>query len=94
MNDLVNLQINKEIISLYKFFLTILEDLKNKNNISEQDYLIYRKKILDLGNDCERNILAFISYFDFQINKEKVQSIANQKIVHRKVWTNSPFSIE
>jgi len=71
-------QIKRQITSLYKGFLIILEDLEEEHiqhfkklygSIKEYDAVIeqadyftqekmsyLRKKVLDLGNDCIRNI--------------------------------------
>lgn len=73
-------EIRKEIVSLYKSFLIILEDLHNdhfenfqqlKNNLKEHSAIInqadyfseqkasyLRKKVLDKGNDCIRNLIG------------------------------------
>jgi hypothetical protein len=48
---------------LYKTCLEILEDIRDLNQISEYDYQRYRKKILDRGNDCERESCSVIDEF-------------------------------
>ena len=80
--DIVEFQIKKNVIGLYKSFLIILEDLgiqhdRNFNKlldalpddrslIEQADYFDdelmshIRKKVLDNGNDCLRNILEII----------------------------------
>ena len=91
-NDLISLQLEKEISNLFKYFLETLEDLKNSQKITEEQFNVFRKKTLDKGNDCERNILQFINYFDFQINKEKVQEATSKRITKR-FCTNSVLSV-
>jgi hypothetical protein len=79
-DEIKNFQIKRGIISLYKTFLIILEDLEEEHVnhfnklyesllehetvIKQADYfteekLSYlRKKVLDAGNDCIRNIIG------------------------------------
>lgn len=51
----IHFQIERRIVSLYKNSLTLFEDLrKPPYNLSEEDYKIIRKKILDCSNDVLR----------------------------------------
>lgn len=43
-----------------------------------------RKRILDNGNECERNLINFLSFFDSTINVEKVKKASQQKIIAKK----------
>ena len=89
-NDLISLQIDKEVTSLFKFYLEELEQLK----LDPEKHEILRKKILDHGNDTIRNILIFLGYFDFQINTQKVEEAAKQKIVYKKTIICNPVFIK
>lgn len=55
--DFIKFHTNRRIINLYKNFLGILEDLAQDNpDISPEKYQRLRKKVLDAGNDCYREI--------------------------------------
>lgn len=53
-----------------------------------------RKRILDNGNECGRQLLSFLEYFDFTINKERVEEAAKQRRVVKKFVTNSMVSVK
>lgn len=110
-NNLVGLQTQKEIISLYKSFLEILENIKQQHetmlkkagiNVDEhylkdinyftQEYHDQmRKRILDHGNDTIRSLLAFLEYFDFQINATKLEEASKKQRIVKKIIINSPI---
>jgi len=48
--------IDNQIKQLYKSFLIELEDLVSEYEIDEEIFTKYRKKILDSGNDCVREV--------------------------------------
>lgn len=89
-NNLISLQVEKEITSLFKFYLEELEQLK----LDPEKHDLLRKKILDHGNDTIRNILMFLGYFDFQINTQKVEEAAKQKIVYKKTIISPPIILK
>jgi len=90
LKELLEFQINRNIINLYKSFLIILEDIQDehqsnfdklKNAIPENNELIdqanywdeskmeyIRKKVLDQGNNTQREILSHLEKFDLTIN--------------------------
>lgn len=54
-----------------------------------------RKRILDQGNECSRRLLAFLDFFDFMINKDKVEEAAKQRrITTKKVVVSGPLLVE
>ncbi len=55
-----------------------------------------RKRVLDQGNECSRKLLGFLDYFDFIINKEKVEDTARQKrtVTTKKVIVSHPTAVE
>lgn len=61
--EYVKFHVSRSHRLLYKTSLEILEDIRNLEQISEYDYQRYRKKILDRGNDCERESLTVIEEF-------------------------------
>lgn len=89
-NNLISLQVEKEITSLFKFYLEELEQLK----LDPEKHDLLRKKILDHGNDTIRSVLLFLGYFDFQINAQKVEEAAKQKIVYKKTIISPPIILK
>ena len=50
--EFLEFQINRKVKTLYKNFLFILEDLKDKDyDIDDETYQKLRKRVLDHGND-------------------------------------------
>jgi hypothetical protein len=92
-NNLITVFVSKEITSLYKTFLETLEDIQIENNISPEKYERLRKRVLDNGNETSRKILQFIDFFDFTINKEKVEAAAKQRYVIKKIITSGPVEV-
>jgi len=87
-DNLIKIQVNKEITSFFKSCLMTIDSLK----LEESQHNSIRKKILDDGNDTIRNILQFLSYFDFQINPERVNEAAKkQQIVFKKTYSSEPI---
>jgi hypothetical protein len=114
-NNLITVFASKEIKSLYKTFLELVEDLKNDqkimldkvaaqcgekfahdiNSFTPEKYEQVRKRILDSGNECSRRLLNFLDFFDFIINKEKVESAAREnRVVTKKVIISPAIQIE
>lgn len=59
--DYVKFHISRSHKLLYKSFLEILEDIRDTGEpLSDYEYQRYRKKILDRGNDCERESITVI----------------------------------
>jgi len=66
--DFLEFQINRKVKTLYKNFLFILEDLKDKDyDIDDETYQKLRKRVLDHGNDCAREITEDLSNFDIKL---------------------------
>ena len=70
LNDLVKGLVYRDIKKLYLSFLYSLEDLKSQNKISDDEFQRMRKRVLDYGNNCYRNIEEELDNFDFKL-KEK-----------------------
>lgn len=58
--------------------------IKAIDYFTQAKYEQIRKRILDNGNECERNLINFLSFFDSTINVEKVREAAQQKTVYKK----------
>ena len=70
LNDFVKGFIYRDIKKLYLSFLYSLEDLKSQDKISDDEFQRMRKRVLDYGNNCYRNIEEELDNFDFKL-KEK-----------------------
>lgn len=96
-NNLITIFIHKEFTLLYKEFLEIIEDLKIHNpSITSEQYEHIRKRVLDKGNDKIRSVTSFLDFFEFIINKEKVEEAAKQKRIAttKKVLISFPTLVE
>lgn len=70
INNFVKGIISRDIKKLYLSFLYILEDLRDQQKISHDDYQRLRKRVLDTGNDSYRNIEEQLNNFDLILNKK------------------------
>ena len=70
LNDLVKGFVYRDVKKLYLSFLYALEDLKTQDKITEDEFQRMRKRVLDYGNNCYRNIEEELDNFDFKL-KEK-----------------------
>lgn len=67
LNDLVKGFVYRDVKKLYLSFLYILEDLKSQDKITEDEFQRMRKRVLDYGNNCSRNIEEELDNFDFKL---------------------------
>jgi len=70
LNDFVKAFVFRDIKKLYLNFLYTLEDLESENKISEEEFNRLRKRVLDHGNNCYRNIEEQLNSFDFNLTKK------------------------
>ncbi|MEY4342273.1 MAG: hypothetical protein RL736_63 [Pseudomonadota bacterium] len=70
LNDFIKGFLFRDIKKLYLSFLYILEDLKGQDKISEEDFQRLRKRVLDYGNNCSRNIEEELNNFDFKLKNK------------------------
>ena len=70
LNKFVNGLIFRDVKKLYLSFLYILEDLKNEDQITEEEFQRLRKRVLDYGNNCSRNIEEQLNSFDFNLTQK------------------------
>ena len=90
LNELLEFQINRNVVNLYKNYLTMLEDLEVERQrvfhklkralpsevelLEQAEYLdqakmdYLRKKVLDSGNHCFREIKTELEKFKVTIN--------------------------
>jgi hypothetical protein len=69
LNNFVLGFVFRDVKKLYLDFLYILEDLNDQNKIDEQEFERLRKRVLDHGNNCYRNIEEQLNTFDFKIKE-------------------------
>jgi hypothetical protein len=67
LNDFVKGLLYKEVKKLYLSFLYTLEDLKSQDTITEEEFQRMRKRVLDYGNNCYRNMEEELNNFDFKL---------------------------
>jgi predicted esterase YcpF (UPF0227 family) len=66
--EFLQFQVQRKVVSLYKSFLFILEDLKAQGyDIDEEMYQRCRKRVLDQGNDAIREIEDYLNNFDIRL---------------------------
>jgi hypothetical protein len=70
LNDLLKGLVYRDIKKLYLSFLYSLEDLKSQDKISDDEFQRMRKRVLDYGNNCYRNIEEELDNFDFKLKEE------------------------
>jgi hypothetical protein len=70
LNDLVKGLVYRDVKKLYLSFLYSLEDLKSQDKISDDEFQRMRKRVLDYGNNCYRNIEEELDNFDFKLKEE------------------------
>lgn len=57
--------IKRSVTRLFLSFIYILEDLVSQDKISDDEFQRIRKRILDKGNNCIRDINIELENFDF-----------------------------
>jgi len=57
--------IKRSVTRLFLSFIYILEDLVSQGKISDDEFQRIRKRILDKGNNCIRDINIELENFDF-----------------------------
>jgi len=69
---------------------------RDVNYFTPEKYEQIRKRILDQGNECSRRLLNFLDFFEFIINKDKVEDAAKQKrtTTTKKVIISAPTAVE
>ena len=72
LDEFIKFQINRKVINLYKTFFIILEDLQEQGflKMSSASYTRVRKKVLDGGNDCIREIEDYLEKLDVSIKDD------------------------
>lgn len=61
--ELYLFQIDRNYSSFYKNILFIFEELRDDDQISNDQYQRFRKRILDLGNDSSRQLKDYSEIF-------------------------------
>lgn len=72
VKEFLQFQTKRKITDLSKNVLNMLEDMRDDNIISIEEYSKKRKRILDLSNDSIRELFTHIDSVDFFLkNTEK-----------------------
>jgi hypothetical protein len=64
------------------------------NFFTPAKYEQLRKRILDTGNECSRQLLNFLDFFVFTIDAKKVQDAAQNKKIHKKIVISSIMEVK
>ena len=67
LNELVKGLVYRDVKKLYLGFLYALEDLQGQDKITQDEFQRLRKRVLDYGNNCYRNIEEELNNFDFKL---------------------------
>jgi hypothetical protein len=74
---------------------TSIDYVKDIDSLSPEKFHSVRKKILDNGNDCLREILSLMKCFDWTLNEEKfAQILSNRKFIQKIIFSPSVFIYE
>ncbi len=61
------------------------EFVKSINYLTEEKCEHLRKKVLDSGNECSRDISSLVAAFDFYYNEERLKELSHKKSVKKVV---------
>ena len=93
LSDLEEINLENRIMLKKVEQKTSEEFAANINYLSEEKFQRLRKRILDNGNDCSREIDRLISCFDWQFNQEKFEKITKpSKIIKKTIF--APITYE
>jgi ferredoxin-fold anticodon binding domain-containing protein len=67
LNKRVKGLVYRDVKNLYLRLLYAIEDLQSQDKITEEEFQRLRKRILDYGNNCYRNIEEELNNFDFKL---------------------------
>lgn len=62
--------VKKSVTRLFLFFIYTLEDLVSEEKITQEEFQRLRKRVLDKGNSCVREILEELENFEFLFKSE------------------------
>lgn len=71
INDFAVQGITNEVKKLYLSFLYTLEDLRDNEKLSPEDFDRLRKRVLDYGNNTIRNLTQQLDNFDFSLKSNE-----------------------
>ncbi len=71
--DILIFQSKRGITSLYKNYLTLLEDLNQEYPIESKKFSYLRKKVLDAGNEAIRAFEEHMKNFDISFGTKETQ---------------------
>ena len=68
-NEFLQFQISRNLLDIGKVFLSILQDLEKNNQISKDEFILYRSKILGNTNDRIRYLNQIIDSLEVELKK-------------------------
>ena len=93
------LEINNEIKNEHEIMLNKVskksspEFAENIDYFTSQKSEYYRKKILDSGNECIREIEALLETCNIELNEKKLDNYVNsKKIIRRRCFPSTTYS--
>jgi hypothetical protein len=87
------LEINNEIKNEHDIMLGKVSKKTSQDFVENIDYFTsekseyFRKKILDSGNECIREISSFLEAFDIEVNEKKLDKLMNSKKIVTRVFS-------
>ena len=84
LSDLEQIHLENKIMLQKVEQKTSKEFADDINSLTEEKFQDLRKKVLDSGNDCYREISSLINCFDLQFNQEKFERITNSRKIIKK----------
>lgn len=60
------------------------------NFFTKERYEQLRKRILDCGNESNRSLLHFLSFFDSTVNTQRLQEAAQKRTLYKKTIVSEP----
>jgi hypothetical protein len=67
---------------------------KDIDYFTQAKYEQIRKRVLDSGNETARQMLNFLDFYDFAINKEKLDAALKQRKSFKKFTTSMPVEVK
>lgn len=71
VKDFILFQIIRKFRNLFRNSLTILENLRDDNKITQAEFYNYRKSILDKGNDYIREVEEDFDKIDIKVKGKR-----------------------
>lgn len=94
LEEIENIRKDHEILVAKVAEKNGLEYSQAIDNFPQEKYEQIRKRVLDNGNECARQLVQFLDFFDFQINNERLEKVASQKRIVKKFITSGTTEVK